>query len=298
MTAAIRSMTGFGRAVVEEGGVTVRVEIRSVNHRHLQVKSRLPGELGHLEPAVEGLVRKALDRGAVTLNAALTRGLSADVTGINIEVARSYLKALEELGRELGLGGVDLSTLLSLPGVLGAPGDGESASDGESLVLRGVKEALAALVQMREDEGKSLEQDLRKNATVVGQLVARIEERMPIVVREHHKNLVRRLDDLLAGRFEGHGKVQEAELPRELALLADRMDVSEEVTRLGSHLVQLDGMIEGGGSVGRRLDFLVQELFREANTIGSKCNDATTAHEVVDLKTHIERLREQVQNVE
>jgi uncharacterized protein (TIGR00255 family) len=302
MTGPIRSMTGFGRAVVEEEGAAVRVEVRSVNHRHLQVKSRLPGELGHLEPVVEGLVRKALDRGAVTLNVALTRTLAAGVTGINLEVARGYQKTLQQLGRELGVGGVDLAALLTLPGVVGTPEGDETAGDEEALVLRAVKQALAALVGMREDEGRSLEDDLKKNATAVGKLVASVEERMPVVVREHHENLVKRVNDLLAnhadGRGDGRSTVSEADLPRELALLADRMDVSEEVTRIGSHLAQLDQMIAGGGGVGRKLDFLVQELFREANTIGSKCNDAITAHLVVDLKTHIERLREQVQNVE
>ena len=292
--AGVRSMTGFGRAVVDGKDVSARVEIRSVNHRHLQVKSRLPGELGHLEPGVEGLVRKALERGAVTLTVSLTRAPEAGVAALNVDVARGYHRALAKLGRELALGEVDLATLVALPGVVGAADDSGSSGREEKLVLRAVGQALDALVAMREREGQSLERDLKKNAEAVRKLVARIAKRMPTVVRDHHRALVRRVNELLGERPAGG--VLEADLPRELALLADRMDVSEEVARIQSHLEQLDLMLAGGG--GRRLEFLVQELFREANTIGAKCNDATVAHAVVDLKTHIERLREQVQNVE
>lgn len=291
----VRSMTGFGRAVIDEAGTAVRAEVRSVNHRHLQVKSRLPGELGHLEAPVEGLVRKALERGAVTLTVVLQRAPSAGEAAVNLDVAKSYHKALTRLGKTLDVGPVDLATLVGLPGVLGAGDEDTSGGREEKLVLRAVKEALAALVAMRASEGLSLQRDLQKNAKAVARLVAKIDKRMPTVVREHHRSLVRRANELLSGAG-AKGAVHESDLARELALLADRMDVSEEVARIGSHLEQLDAMLQGGG--GRRLEFLVQELFREANTIGAKCNDATVAHAVVDLKTHIERLREQVQNVE
>jgi uncharacterized protein (TIGR00255 family) len=147
---------------------------------------------------------------------------------------------------------------------------------------------------MREVEGKSLLADLRKNAKKVASLVATIEKRMPVVVREHHESLRKRVEELLDGRVS----VRSEDLARELALIADRMDVGEEITRIKSHVDQWESLLAKGGAVGRQLDFLVQELLREANTIGSKCNDAPVAHAVVELKTLIERLREQVQNVE
>jgi uncharacterized protein (TIGR00255 family) len=288
-------MTGFGRAAVEEGGLAARVEMRSVNHRHLQVKSRLPGDLGYLEPAVEAVVRKGLERGAVTLTVAVAREASASAATLNVELAKRYQRSLSRLARELRIESrVDLALLVGLPGVLDVAADDEGSGREEKLVLRAVRQALDALIEMRAREGASLEKDLRKNAAAVGKLVKRIEKRMPLVVREHHRSLVRRLNELLDARHP----VSEADLPRELALLADRMDVGEEIARIHSHLAQLEHVIGAGGAAGRRLEFLVQELFREANTIGAKCNDATVAHAVVDLKTHIERLREQVQNVE
>jgi uncharacterized protein (TIGR00255 family) len=147
---------------------------------------------------------------------------------------------------------------------------------------------------MREAEGRSLEEDLRKNGTAIERIVARIERRMPQVVREHQRTLRRRVTDLLENR-QG---LSQTDLAREIALLADRLDVSEEIARLKSHLTQLVEFLDRGGAIGRKLDFLVQEIFREVNTIGSKCSDAKVAHWVVDAKTHAERLREQAQNVE
>jgi uncharacterized protein (TIGR00255 family) len=291
----IRSMTGFGRAQVEEGGLAVRAEMRSVNHRHLQVKARLPGELAYLEPAVEALVRKGLERGAVTLSVAVTRGPAAGAAALDVELARRYQRSLARLARELGIDArVDLALLVGLPGVLGAADDEQERGREEKLVLRAVRRALDALVEMRAHEGASLAKDLRANARAVGRIAARIRRRMPAVVREHHASLVRRLNELLDGR----SSVQPADLPRELALLAERVDVGEELARLASHLDQVERLLAAGGGVGRKLDFLAQELFREANTIGAKCNDAAVSHAVVDLKTHIERLREQVQNLE
>lgn len=291
-------MTGFGAAALESAGRTVRVEVRSVNHRHLQIKTRLPAELAQLETVLEGVVRKALERGSVTLTVAFERKASAARAPIDAALAKGYHRQLVKLAREVGVrGDVDLGTLLSMPGVVGgasdAGADTASAAD-EKLAQRALKEALAGLVEMREREGKHLAADLERNARAIARVAAKIEKRMPAVVRAHHEALKRRINDLL----EGRPVVQDADLARELALLADRMDVSEELTRLASHLAQFDGLLAAGGAAGRKLEFLVQELFREANTIGSKCNDTVVAHAVVDIKTHVERLREQVQNVE
>lgn len=291
----IRSMTGFGAASVEDGALSVRAEARSVNHRFLQVKSRLPSELAHLEGELEGVVKKHLERGAVTIHIAVERAPSATVAKLDVEVARAYRDQLRDMAKTLGIEPeIELETLVELPGVVASPDLRAEVEHEARLVEKAVRGALAKLVEMREAEGKSLFADLRKHTDGITKLVAKIEKRMPKVVAEHHKALRKRVDELLGGR----DVVKKADLARELALLAERMDVSEELSRLSSHLGQLEALLAKGKPVGRELDFLVQEFLREANTIGAKCSDATIAHAVVELKTLIERLREQVQNVE
>ncbi|MBK7642228.1 MAG: YicC family protein [Planctomycetes bacterium] len=292
--AALRSMTGFGAATSSEAQVQVRVEVRSVNHRFLQLKVKLPPELASFEGEVEAAVRKVLERGSVSLSVSVDAGGGSTVR-IDRELAQRYMTEVESLAKELGLEGrPKLETILALPGVVGSQSDPKLA-EREARLLRGaVRDGLAELVAMREREGAALLQDLRANTAALTKEAARIEKRMPKVVKEHHKKLRTRMQDLLGGGI----KLGPAELPRELALLADRMDVGEELARLSSHLVQWSALLEKGGATGRQLDFLVQELLREANTIGSKCNDAEVAHSVVEVKTRIERLREQVQNVE
>ena len=249
----IRSMTGFGAASLAENGLEARVEVRSVNHRHLQVKARLPSDASHLEPEIEALVRRSIERGAVTVTVALRREERASIAGVDLDVARGYQRMLGELATSLGLDQpVRLETILDLPGVVVPRDDGGSREEEQALIERCLEDALRTLVAMRTAEGKSLETDLVKNTHAIAKIVAKIEKRMPQAVKAHHRALQKRLSELL-GR---------------------------------------------GQPVGRQLDFLVQELLREANTIGAKCNDAVTAHDVVELKTLIERLREQVQNVE
>lgn len=291
----IQSMTGFGSATVADGGVVTRAEIRSVNHRYLQVKTRLPADQGTLESEVEALVRQSLERGAVTVTISVERTARASAVRVDAEVARRYQTALTDLARELAIDrDIALDTLIGLPGVLVGQDDAREREREERAVLKCVREALAGLAKMRAAEGASLAADLKKNADAIAKVMAKIEKRMPKVVKEHHANLVKRVNELLDGRVTVEGP----ELSRELALLADRTDVSEELARLKSHLEQWETLLARGKAVGRQLDFLVQELLREANTIGAKCNDAAMAHGVVELKTLIERLREQVQNVE
>jgi len=291
-------MTGFGAASTTKGRIVARVEVRSVNHRHLQLKARLSSEHAHMEPALEALVREKLERGSVTVSATIEREAAAGAARVNSDVARRYQKLLQSLAKELKLeGGVRLETLIGLPGVIGsAEVDGQREAEDE-LLLGCARKALEELVKMRAREGASLLADLRKNTKGIAELVSGIETRMPSVVREHHENLLARVSLLLSGQ-SGRVAVKPEDLAREVALLADRMDVGEEIARLASHLGQWEGLLSKGGAVGRQLEFLVQELLREANTIGSKCNDAKVAHAVVEMKTLNERLREQVQNVE
>lgn len=291
----MRSMTGFGAAAVEKAGLSLRAEVRAVNHRYLQLKLRLPSELAFLEPEVERAVRQRVERGALTLSVAATAGAALSAPQVDVAAARVYKQKLERLARELDLPPVvDLALLAGLPGVIGADMDEGQLQREERLLHQAVAGALDALDEMREREGAALARDLQRSAKSIAALVRRIEKRMPQVVRAHHEALKQRVSELMDGR----SGLSDADLARELALIADRLDVTEELTRLGSHIEQLGVLLEKSGAVGRQLDFLVQEFLREANTIGSKCSDAQAAHLVVELKTWIERLREQVQNIE
>ncbi|MEM9379733.1 MAG: YicC/YloC family endoribonuclease [Planctomycetota bacterium] len=301
----LHSMTGFGaarsEATLEDGAqLTVGAEIRSVNHRHLQTKIRLPSELGALEAPLDKRVRARLGRGAVQLTIDVSRTGGDATFDVDEAAVERYLRLQRGVARrfsEFDLDEVDsVVELFGLPGVIvSARPDAELAAEGPEadLVHAVVEEALDALLGMRGREGEAMEADLRRSGEEIASLVERIAARIPDVAREHRTKLVDRVRELA-----GDAQLSESDLAREVAVLADRLDVSEELTRLGSHLEQLHEVLGRGGAVGRQLDFLAQEFFREANTIGSKCADAEVAHMVVDLKTHVERLREQVQNVE
>lgn len=290
----LRSMTGFGAATCREGTLELSVELRSVNHRHLQLKTRLPAELSALENELETRVRARIERGALSISVRLEEGGARTVV-FDRALAARYKAEIEALAQELQLAPqVSMPTLLGLPGVVGTADDNRLREREAALLWKALEQALSALIAMRESEGQAIEADFASNAAAIAAESAHIGARMPQVVREHHRKLCERASELLGG----NARIQPAELPRELALLADRMDVGEELTRLASHLSQWTKLIQKGGAIGRQLDFLVQELLREANTIGSKCNDAEVAHAVVAIKTRIERLREQVQNIE
>ncbi|MFT7486295.1 MAG: hypothetical protein ACI9F9_002150 [Candidatus Paceibacteria bacterium] len=288
-------MTGFGLGEGADGGFSVRVELRSVNHRFLQARFRLPSEFAHLEPKVDQRVKKRLSRGAVTMTVLVTRAAAPSSVGVDQEVAARYAALLADLAEPLGVpNDLTLSTLVGLPGVIASKQEDGLHEKESGVLLEAVDAALERLVEMRATEGDALEADIRAQTVAVVRLRAEIGERMPAVVTEHFENMCQRAQDLI-----GKGSsVDPGDLKRELAMLAEKSDISEETSRLDSHIVQLNKVLDGGGEVGRKLDFLVQELYREANTIGSKAGDAQVAHAVVDLKTHIERIREQVQNIE
>jgi uncharacterized protein (TIGR00255 family) len=288
-------MTGFGLGEVEADGLVVRTEIRSVNHRFLQARFRLPSEFADLEPRVDALIKKVLARGAVTLTVNSTRSAAPTAVKVDEEVAARYVSLLRKAGKGLKLeDDLRLSHIAALPGVVAARADEKGHQRESKAVLQSVELALQSLLAMRQVEGENLEQDLRKHAKLITKLCTSIEKRMPKVVSQHHAAMLVRAQKLLGDAAH----LETRDLAREVAILAEKTDVSEELARLQSHLAQLDSVLTKGGEVGRKLDFLVQEFNREANTIGSKASDAKVAHAVVELKTHIERVREQVQNVE
>ncbi len=301
----VLSMTGFGASRVEvtlEDGseVTVTAEIKTVNHKHLLAKFRLPAELSSLESGLEKTVRSRLARGSVAVSIDFSRSGGGQALDVDFAVADRYLRLQRDLtarSDEFGLEPLrSVADLLGLPGVVvqaRAFGSVDATSPEAGAASRALEGALDSLLEMRRSEGASMLADLVLAGDRIEALVGEIEGRMPGVQARHQERLVERVRELVAG-----ADVTGADLAREMALIADRLDVSEEVVRLGSHIAQLRELLDRGGEVGRKLDFLAQEFFREANTIGSKCNDAEVAHLVVDLKTHVERLREQVQNVE
>lgn len=291
----LRSMTGFGAGAAHGPGFDVRVELRAVNHRFLQWKLRLPSELSPLEGEFEKAAKVRLARGALNGSISIEVTEEQAATTVDVRAAARLLEELERVGEALGLEErPTLAQLLALPGVVRTRSfelDVEAAAEA---ARRAFEEALANLVAMREREGAALAEDLSGHIGELRRLLSEVRERSPEAVREQQVALTRRVEALLGPERP----LEEKDLAREIALLADKLDVAEETARLAIHLDHLTEQLEAGGPVGRKLDFLVQECLREVNTIGSKCNDAGLARRVIDAKTLVERLREQVQNVE
>jgi uncharacterized protein (TIGR00255 family) len=289
------SMTGYGRSACEAFGRRIVVEIRSVNHRFFDFKVRAPWMDAAFETQLLQAARRRLDRGAVTVSVREELGADGAVdVRANVRLARGDLRALDELRIELALPEPpSLALLAQLRDVIVV---GDPNLSGEQLweAARGaVEEALDQLAEMRAREGKALAIDLLARVERLRALRTAIGE----LGREAPVEFRRRLEERLASALRP-GEVDPARLAQEVVIFSDRADISEELTRLDSHLVQFQALVEGGGPVGRKLDFLVQELNREVNTIGAKSQSGEIARQVVDAKAEIEKMREQIQNVE
>jgi uncharacterized protein (TIGR00255 family) len=286
-------MTGFGRGVAEQGGLRATVDIRAVNHRFLDLKLRGASLAPAVEEAVNAKVRSAVERGAVTVSINVARASTGGGSGtIDMGAAAAAHAQLSELAQRLGVPGPDLALVLAQPGVSGAA---ERIDEEEAPVLPALEAALAQLDQMRRSEGAALaaELGLRFDELVALRLsVASLAAGVPAQVT---KRLQERLGRLLEGQDLA---IDPARLAQEVAMLADRADVTEELVRLASHLDQARALVAGPGAVGRRLDFLVQEIGRELNTIGSKSTVTEISAAIVEGKASLEKVREQIQNVE
>lgn len=291
----IRSMTGFGRGEASVGAFRAWAEVRSVNHRFLAVKARLPNRDLALEPLVEQEVRRVVRRGSVEVRVGVRSEKALAEPRLDADLARRWLRGVRSLARDLKLPEeADLFELLALPGVV-ALDEPDTVPPQEARAVRlAVREALERLLEARSAEGRRLERALLRELAAVERLAGRIARRAAGQPALHLERLRRRLERLLPER-QG---LDETQLEREAALLADRLDVTEEIDRLFSHVEGFKALLGRRGPVGRSLEFLVQEMGREANTIGQKTQDARQARWVVDLKSAVERLREQVQNVE
>ena len=295
----IHSMTGFGAASFRVEGGAFEVEVRSVNHRHLDARVRVPRALNRLEPELRARICERLDRGKVDCTISAPDGeAGAPTLEIDREAARGYVRAARELRESEGVGGeLDVASLLALPGVARLSEPDLSLESLRPASLAAIDQALDALLRMREAEGAALERDLSARLDRVLELADFLESRAELVQDAVRTRLGKRMQKLQAET----GLEDDARLQQELLIAADRLDVTEEIVRLRSHVDQFRATLAGAGPgrpVGRRLEFLLQELSREANTIGSKGSDAPVAHAIVDLKTELERLREQVMNVE
>jgi uncharacterized protein (TIGR00255 family) len=294
----IRSMTGYGRAEGDVAGRRLTVEVKAVNHRFLNFFAKLPPDLLRFEPEVLSLVKAHLQRGQINVFATWNgQGNGSDsAVCVNREAARNAVEALRGLSRELGLAGeVTLDHLLAFPALFGA---GAGAGDPEEVwkaAGRVFEAALVNLDELRRREAEDLVADLGPRLRAVRGLAAEVEVRRPRVVDEYRARLARRVEELTSGVPV---EVARDRVAVEVAVFADRADVEEELVRLRSHLDKAEELLAEGGGVGRKLDFILQEMNREANTIGSKANDVEIGRAVIVMKEEIERIREQVQNVE
>lgn len=287
-------MTGFGAGCAEGAGHTVRVEIKSVNHRFLQLKTRAPGDWPELEGQLEALAKRSLARGSVSISVHVDAEAGATTVEVDEAAVERYAKAAARIAELTGAPApVSGEGWLRLPGVL-REARAEPSPAVPALALEAAETALRELVAMREREGQAMAQDIANHAGELAGIRTKIGERAPELAREQLKRLQDRVGELLGTEQP----VPAADLARELALIADRGDVAEELARLDSHQDQLAALLAGPEPAGRQLDFLVQECLREINTIGSKSACAQVAQWVIAGKTAIERLREQVQNVE
>jgi uncharacterized protein (TIGR00255 family) len=288
----IKSMTGFGAADGTVGGAPVSVEVRSVNHRFFTPSLKLPGAFSRWEGEVRDMVRRSVSRGHITVFARVERG-SAPSVQVDETLFAAYARRLEELRSSHGIEPpVDVATILRMPEVISAE-EREAGSSGELLGILG--QALAAFNAMRAAEGARLGDDLRERLATIESDVEAIARRAPDRVVEQRDRLARAVSELAGGVA-----VDEQRLVQEIAFLADRIDVQEELTRFRSHLSAFRDTLDSppADGVGKRLGFLLQELLREANTTGSKANDMQITRHVLAIKEELERIREQVENLE
>lgn len=291
----IRSMTGYGRAEKTIDGRQILVELRSVNNRYLDLNVKLPRVYSFAEEAVKATVKANVNRGKldmfITIN--VTEDTSVKVA-LNKPVLEGYLNALRTIATEYEVRDDTTVTSLSrMPDIFVVEKQEEDEQKLTEDIVSVVKEALLKFNSMREKEGAAMEQDLRSRAKTVLQLVEKVEARSPVTLAEYRARLTEKMQEVLENT-----NIDESRILQEAAIYADKIAVDEETVRLRSHLSQLDQMLTTGGAIGRKLDFLLQEFNREANTIGSKGNDIEQARTVVDLKAELEKIREQTQNIE
>ena len=286
------SMTGHGESLVQDETASVQVEVRTVNNRFLKLNVNSDLDAG-IQAQIESLVKKHVGRGSVSVRIKSRPTGEAEPYQINESLLRSYWLQLSEIAG--GSQSVQLESLLTLPGVVEETSSGDQREKLWPIVKTAVEKALVHLNQMRAREGEAMKQDMLLNCETVKKQLGLIQEQAPTVVENYAKKMTDRINHLLE-KYDV--SVEAADVVREVGIFAERCDFSEETVRLDSHIAQFNEIIQLPDGSGRKLDFLVQEMLRETNTIGSKANNANIATMVVEIKTAIERIREMVQNVE
>jgi uncharacterized protein (TIGR00255 family) len=290
----MKSMTGYGAAQARVGDVGLAVELRSVNHRNLDLKISAPREYARWEADLRRAISEAIERGRVELYVSRNASASARSIALQKDVAAAYVRAWRELKREFSLAGeIDLGLLQGRTELFQPRSDAADLSAEIETLKALLDKALAAHARDRAREGKHLAHDMHARVRALGQVAAKLKARAKTLLPRLRERLAARVQDVL-----GKDGIDPARLVQEAALLADRADVTEELVRLTSHLESLDALISDKAPVGKRIDFLLQEVQRELNTVGSKANDLDTTRLVLDGKAEVEKLREQVQNVE
>ena len=293
----MKSMTGYGRGECTAKGASITVELNSVNRKQAEVSLSVPSELESIEPDLRDLILASVSRGRVSGRVVLqyTGSSRASAVAVNETQAKAYRRELSKLAKSLEIpDNLSLDSLLRLPGVLESAQPTLDAKAFRAPIKSALGQALEGLLSMREKEGGILGRDLAKRLAKLRRIVKRVAKLAPDVLKHHRERLIERLKKTNVEVPD----MDDDRLLREIVYYTDRTDITEELTRLGSHFVQLEECLSDVVPVGRKLDFLAQEMFREINTIGSKANDANISSEVVTLKTELEKIREQVQNVE
>ena len=291
----IKSMTGYGRAVETVNGREFTVELRSVNNRYLDCNVKLPRSVSFAEEAVKQAVKQSVSRGKVDVFISIKSENSDDTKiTLNASVLEGYLSAMRQMVTEFGVrDDISVSTVSRLPEVFSVEKPEVDEDQLKADLMTVVDKALAGYDAMRVAEGKALDADLRSRGNTILELVSKVEAGNAQTVVDYRTRLENKLREVLANT-----SIDESRILTEAAIFADKVAVDEETVRLRSHLQQMNTMLTGGGAVGRKLDFLLQEMNREANTIGSKCTDVRLARIVVDIKAELEKIREQTQNIE
>ncbi|HLA05331.1 MAG TPA: YicC/YloC family endoribonuclease [Syntrophales bacterium] len=292
----IKSMTGYGRAETILKGKRTVAEIKSLNHRYLEVSLRLPPTLASLEMEIKKKIAKVFSRGKIEVSIRMDYNGSPDkITGLdlNIPLIRSYYSLLCRIKQELNMKDeITLAMMAAFRDAFAAPEEDDIAAVWQLLEVV-LDEAVVALTVMREKEGDVLCRDLRDRAATVARLLDVVGNRGPQALTAYQKRLRERIREL-----RGDMEIDESRLMQEIAIMAEKSDIMEEIVRLRSHIDQFNDMLQSDQAVGRKVDFLIQEMGREVNTIGSKSGDAETSRHVIEIKSELARIREQVQNIE
>jgi uncharacterized protein (TIGR00255 family) len=291
----IKSMTGYGRAEAVLQGRNIAVEAKSVNHRFLEISLRLPSALFPLEMEFKKKVGERFKRGRIEIFIRLEgEGTDVSKVNLNLEIAHNYFDVLNRIKEEFGLQDtISLKTLTGFRDIFTPPAETQLNPEFLSQMESSMQEALAMLMKMRQEEGLAMYQDMEMRLNVIREILVTIKLRAPQVVLEYQKRLTERIKELTAGHA-----LDDIRLAQEVALLAEKSDITEEIVRLQSHISQFVSLLQSDEAEGKKIDFLLQEMNREINTIGSKSNDFEITRQVIEVKSELSKLREQAQNIE